>query len=158
MYDDKKYICELSFDEDDGYHLSDQQDSKDALDILDVMYYGEVGKQFTKNSATWENCVPWLDTLAELHGYRMEKPVDFGALKVSPNPGTGEFYISLPTDKVPANIIILNSLGQVVDAWLHEENFSTEVLVDITGQPNGMYFAKVMMNGQVQTVRFLKQN
>lgn len=158
MWDDEKYICELSFDEDDGYHLSDQQDSKDALDILDVMYYGEVGKQFTKNSATWENCVPWLDTLAGLLGYRTEKPIDFGALKVYPNPGSGEFYITLPTDTAPATIVILNSLGQVIDSWLHEENFSTEVLVDITDKPNGMYFAKVMMNGQVHTVRFLKQN
>ncbi|MBX7049242.1 MAG: T9SS type A sorting domain-containing protein, partial [Chitinophagales bacterium] len=48
-------------------------------------------------------------------------------------------------------------LGQVVDAFLHEENFSTEVLIDMTGRPSGMYFAKVMMNGEVHTLRFMKQ-
>jgi len=157
MWDDKKYICELSFDEDDGYHLSDQQDSKDALDILDVMYFGEVGKQFTKNSATWEFCVPWLDTLAELHGYREDPNKTLGIFKVSPNPGVNEFYISLPTEKYAAQITIVNELGQVVDAFLHEENFSTEVLIDMTGRPSGMYFAKVMMNGEVHTLRFMKQ-
>ncbi len=157
MWDDKKYVCELSFDEDDGYHLSDQQDSKDALDILDVMYYGEVGKQFTKNSSVWEFCVPWLDTLAEMLGYRENPNATLGMFKVSPNPGESEFYISLPTDEYPAYITIINDLGQVVDQFLHEENFSTEVLVDMTGRPQGMYFAKVMMNGQVQTLRFIKQ-
>jgi len=157
LWDDKKYVCELSFDEDDGYHLSDQQDSKDALDIVDVMYYGQVGKQFAKNSVVWENCVPWLDTLAELLGYRMEETVDLSTLKVSPNPGYGEFYISLPTEEYPAEIIILNSMGQVVDTWLHEQNFSTEVLVDLTDKPSGMYFARVFMQGTSYSARILKQ-
>ena len=153
LWDDKKYVCELSFDVDDGYHLSDQQDSKDGLDILDVMYYGEVGKQFAKNSPTWESCIPWLDTLAE--GLRL-KPEVFGDFKISPNPGHDEFYISLPTEKVPAYITIYNELGIVVDEFLHEENFSTEVLIDMSGKPTGMYFAKVMMENKITTLRFIR--
>ena len=156
MWDDKKYVCALSYSADDGYHLSDQQDSKDALDILDVMYYGEVGKQFTKNSATWATCVPWLDTLAELHGYKMQEEA-INNMIISPNPGYDEFYISLPTDKYAAQVTILNELGQVVDQFIHEENFSTEVLVDMTGKPSGMYFAKVNLQGKITTLRFIKQ-
>ena len=155
-YDDKKYICELSYSASDGYHLSDQQDSKDALDILDVMYYGNVGKQFTKNSAVWENCIPWLDTLA---GGLREKPevATINNLTISPNPGYDEFYIGLPNENYPAEITILNELGQIVDKFYHEENFSTSVLIDMSGKPNGIYFAKVMMNNKISTLRFIKQ-
>ncbi|MBK7038092.1 MAG: T9SS type A sorting domain-containing protein [Bacteroidetes bacterium] len=155
-YDDKKYICELSYSASDGYHLSDQQDSKDALDILDVMYYGTVGKQFTKNSAVWENCIPWLDTLA---GGLREKPevATINNLTISPNPGYDEFYIGLPNENYPAEITILNELGQIVDKFYHEENFSTSVLIDMSGKPNGIYFAKVMMNNKISTLRFIKQ-
>ncbi|MBK8344030.1 MAG: T9SS type A sorting domain-containing protein [Bacteroidetes bacterium] len=155
MYDDQKYVCNLSFDPDDGYHLSDQQDSKDALDILDVMYYGEVGKQFAKNSPTWSSCVPWLDTLA---GLRKPEEVTeiFGNMKISPNPGHDEFYISLPNETSAAYITIYNELGIVVDEFIHEENFSTEVLIDMSGKPTGMYFAKVMMENKITTLRFIR--
>ncbi len=154
-WDDKKYICELSYSLDDGYHLSDQQDSKDALDIVDVLYYGAVGKQFTKNSTVWENCIPWLDTLA---GGLRQKPVyDLLNVTISPNPGYDEFYISLPNEKYQATITIVNELGQLIDEFVHEENFSTSVLIDMTGKPNGIYFAKVMMNNKISTVRFVKQ-
>ncbi|MFI5171100.1 MAG: SGNH/GDSL hydrolase family protein [Chitinophagales bacterium] len=152
-WDKKKYICELSYSLDDGYHLSDQQDSKDALDILDVMYFGEVGKQFAKNNDTWESCVPWLDSirLGQNQAYEI-----FDDMKISPNPGETEFYISLPSEKENAIITIINDMGQVVDQFLHEENFSTEVLIDMTGKPNGMYFAKVMMGNKITTLRFVK--
>ncbi len=154
FWDDKKYVCELSYSLSDGYHLSDQQDSKDALDILDVMYYGEIGKQFAKNSVIWENCIPWLDTLA---GLRYYESIDIiGDMKISPNPGENEFYISLPNEEYPAYITIINDMGQVVDQFLHEENFSTEVLIDMTGKPMGMYFAKVMMDNKITTLRFIK--
>ena len=155
-WDGKKYICSLSYNPDDGYHLTDQQDTKDALDILNVIYYGVIGKQFAQNGVVWEDCVPYLDTLAALLGYR-EELMDIQALKVSPNPGDGEFYISLPSEEYAAEVTVINSMGQIVDAFVHEENFSTEVLVDISNQPDGMYFVKVMMNDVIHTVRLLKQ-
>jgi len=158
MWDDKKYVCTLSFDADDGYHLSDQQDSKDALDIEDVMYFGEVGKQFTKNSPVWEDCIPWLDTLA---GGLRQKEIEaskIDGMLVSPNPGYNEFYVTLTTEKYPAHITVINELGQVVDDFIHEENFSTEVLLDMTGKPQGMYFVRVMINNKVTTLRFIKQS
>lgn len=155
-WDDKKYVCLLSFDLDDGYHLSDQQDSKDALDIEDVMYFGDVGKQFMKNSPVWENCIPWLDSLAGLRHEEIEKSKIDGML-ISPNPGFDEYYISLTTDKYPAQITIIDEMGRVVDQFMHEENFSTEVLIDMTGKPQGIYFARVMINNNVSTLRFIKQ-
>lgn len=157
LYDDKRYVCELSFDLDDGYHLSDQQDSKDALDIEDVMYYGDVGKQFMKNSPTWENCIPWLDTLAGLLRHEEIEKSKVDGMLISPNPGYNEFYISLTTEKYPAEITIIDEMGRVVDQFIHEENFSTEVLVDMTGKPEGIYFARVMINNKVSTLRFIKQ-
>lgn len=153
FYDNKKYTCELSFDADDGYHLSDQQDSKDGLDILDALYFGDVGKQFAKNSATWATCIPWLDTLAG--GLRQDEEI-FDNMKISPNPGHDEFYISLPNETEQAYVSIYNELGILVDQFMHEENFSTEVLIDMTGKPTGMYFAKVMMGDKITTLRFIR--
>ncbi len=154
MWDKKRYDCETSFNPEDGYHLTDMQDGKDATDILNVLYYGVVGKSFTKNSATWASCVPYLDTLA---GMREQQPLGDFDLNVSPNPGTGEFYLSLPTDSYAAEIVITNNLGQVIATWKQDENLSTEVLVDITGQPDGLYVARVWQNQQVYTARFIKQ-
>jgi hypothetical protein len=66
------------------------------------------------------------------------------------------FILACPTEEVPAYITIYNELGIVVDEFLHEENFSTEVLIDMSGKPTGMYFAKVMMENKITTLRFIR--
>ena len=99
--------------------------------------------------------MPWLDTLAGLR--KPEEVAEiFGNMKISPNPGHDEFYISLPNETSAAYITIYNELGIVVDEFIHEENFSTEVLIDMSGKPTGMYFAKVMMENKITTLRFIR--
>ncbi len=153
-YDHKSYECEFSFDPDDGYHLTDPQDSRDASDILDLIYFGDIGNQFAHNSVTWATCIPWLDSLAERNTEELEV-VD--NMRISPNPGVNDFYLSLPDDLNAAEITILDATGREVEKFLHEDHFSGEVFIDMQNHPSGMYFVKVNRDNKITTLRFIKQ-
>lgn len=64
-----------------------------------------------------------------------------GSVKVFPNPSSG--IITIASDEKIDRIIIRNMLGQIV-----EETNSSKV--DISNQPNGVYFVEIYIEGKVE--------
>ncbi len=77
-----------------------------------------------------------------------------GALQVAPNPGTGLFYITLPTAEGVSSIRVADLTGRDVAG---ERTFSgTEVTVDIRHLPAGIYMAIISTDLGQQVVKLVK--
>lgn len=75
---------------------------------------------------------------------------------VSPNPNSGIFSLEISTGdaQVPVGLIeIFNVLGQKV----YTENIRQTISsIDISGQPNGVYFVRITFNTRKRTVKMVK--
>ncbi len=60
-------------------------------------------------------------------------------IKLFPNPTTG--YLEFSIDTQPSNILVYNSMGQLI-----EIKFDGHIL-DLTGQPSGTYYVKIITDG-----------
>jgi len=83
------------------------------------------------------------------------KPLE---VKVSPNPTTGQFTVTLGINDGPTAIHILNIQGQQVASFI-EKDKSTEavVRVDLSKETKGIYFVKVQSKERVITKRIVVQ-
>lgn len=77
-------------------------------------------------------------------------------LYLHPNPNFGHFYIQLPvSEQEPAKITIINLLGQKV---LEMNNVTaTELEINLTNQPKGIYLLKVLRNNTMFIKKILLQ-
>jgi len=69
---------------------------------------------------------------------------------IQPNPSTGKFFIK--QKRVPQEINILNSVGQLVNHIVPEER---KMIIDLSTQPNGIYFLNIKYSDQVQQIKKL---
>ena len=85
-------------------------------------------------------------------------PLVDNQLRLYPNPNTGNFILGF--DK-GSNYQIINLSGQVVKTGVLDPNFSSNNLkyqtITCTELNNGFYFIKVIGEGGVLTLKFLKQ-
>jgi hypothetical protein len=72
-----------------------------------------------------------------------------------PNPATGEFTIKLFHRSKQVQINIYNSFGQLIQQ--QSRVASQSVQINLGTLPAGNYVAQVMMNGQSQNLKFVKQ-
>ncbi|MBW6482942.1 MAG: T9SS type A sorting domain-containing protein [Vicingaceae bacterium] len=80
-----------------------------------------------------------------------EKTINNNAVKVYPNPNNGTFTLAL-THTNQAIVAIFNLSGQL----LQQHNVNTTTEIDISNQPNGMYFYQVNMNNTIVTGKIIK--
>lgn len=81
------------------------------------------------------------------------------ALSVFPNPTANELNISFDaTVSATANIEIMNLLGQVVYTNSFETTVGTnQNIIDVNDLSEGQYVARIIMNEQATTVKFVKK-
>lgn len=83
----------------------------------------------------------------------------FGRIAVYPNPGSGAFHVELDLNRrYEAEIGIYDQLGKQVLS-LGKNNYQNDRLVlDISGQSNGIYYLKLGVNGQSIVKKLIKYN
>ncbi|MDT8411293.1 MAG: T9SS type A sorting domain-containing protein, partial [Vicingaceae bacterium] len=81
----------------------------------------------------------------------LEKNKDSEIL-VYPNPNNGIFNIALPTIKDEVQVTIYNLSGQQIEYLTLKD----KGIIDISKQPNGIYFVKVIHQHQVITKKIIK--
>jgi hypothetical protein len=77
-------------------------------------------------------------------------------LQAYPNPGNGQFTVSLSNGQHLSDIRILDVQGKQVELVTVMQQ-DTTVTIDLTRATNGMYFLQGMLNGQRVAVRLMKQ-
>jgi hypothetical protein len=79
----------------------------------------------------------------------LPKTTDEASLTVSPNPGSGIFNLSYSGKAAKLTIEIRNATGQLI--WSANENNPAGIVkktIDLSAQPRGIYFLKVMVDGE----------
>lgn len=77
---------------------------------------------------------------------------DVAEVSIYPNPSTGVVNIIMPTEVNNFNVSVYNVIGEQISNKNVKSNFDK---VDLTNQPNGVYFVKVTSNGEVTTKKVL---
>lgn len=80
-----------------------------------------------------------------------EIPVDHQNLQIYPNPNNGKFNIELIQN---SDVCVTNFIGQIV---LLESFFNGRNLIDLSNQPNGIYFLRVSNKSSKQTYKLIKE-
>ncbi|HTF03817.1 MAG TPA: T9SS type A sorting domain-containing protein [Bacteroidia bacterium] len=78
----------------------------------------------------------------------MTEPIDENNFSVYPNPGTGVFNFVNPQNE-NVRVEIFNAIGQQV--YISENNSAATFAVDLSGEPAGIYFAKMLTAEGFQT-------
>jgi hypothetical protein len=73
-------------------------------------------------------------------------------LSIYPNPSYGIFNIALPTVKDEVQVTIYNLSGQQIKTLFIKD----QGIIDLSKQPNGIYFVKVIHQHQVITKKIIK--
>jgi PKD repeat protein len=73
-------------------------------------------------------------------------------LKIQPNPGLGVY--SITSSKKVNSISVLNSLGQVIKT---NYPLNKQIDLNITDEPNGIYYLKINMETGIQNYKLIKQ-
>ncbi|HVI49242.1 MAG TPA: LamG-like jellyroll fold domain-containing protein [Chitinophaga sp.] len=74
-----------------------------------------------------------------------------------PNPTLGSFYVTLPQVAYRSGTLkVLDSKGIPVYVQALQGNTSTQQRVDISAQPQGIYFIQLIIDGQVVTLKIIR--
>ncbi|MCS6833258.1 MAG: M43 family zinc metalloprotease [Flammeovirgaceae bacterium] len=73
-------------------------------------------------------------------------------IAIFPNPTQKNVFVSFPTISLPAQICLLNQLGQVLASW----QTTNTLVIDLEHHPEGIYFLQITLNGQIVTKKILK--
>ncbi len=76
-------------------------------------------------------------------------------IKIYPNPNNGQFFVKAPENNQNYNIKIYNVLGKTV--FSKQNILNDNVPVNISDEPNGIYFVKIEMNGKIFTQKIIKE-
>ncbi|PJB15254.1 MAG: hypothetical protein CO118_04455, partial [Flavobacteriales bacterium CG_4_9_14_3_um_filter_32_8] len=71
---------------------------------------------------------------------------------IYPNPNNGKFTITLVENEQQVPIFIYNLSGQVVQ----QLNINNNAIIDMSKQPNGIYFVKVVQHNKVSIMKIIK--
>jgi hypothetical protein len=89
--------------------------------------------------------------LMPLVNTKQVKPFD-GTLEISPNPTTGFTTLNVEmADANDINVTIFDMTGKLVQSFNDVNVENRNYSIDLSDQPNGVYFVRLMTNGQVQT-------
>jgi hypothetical protein len=97
---------------------------------LEVNYTGQKLRAGTFGRGLWETSLPGkIFNTGSLETMRPE-------IRIFPNPGTGQFNISLTKNTNPIQLKIMNLMGRMI----MKTHLSSETEIDITSYPKGVYF------------------
>jgi len=82
----------------------------------------------------------------------VEEKKEKSFLSIYPNPNNGIFNIALPTVQDEVQVTIYNLSGQQIKNLTLKD----KGIIDISKQPNGIYFVKVIHQHQVITLKIIK--
>ena len=77
----------------------------------------------------------------------------FEGISLYPNPTKGILNISVSSE-LPESYVIYNTLGQTVKS--QKVNNSSDLTINTSSYSNGVYFVKITIGNQTQTLRFIK--
>lgn len=80
--------------------------------------------------------------------------VDADAISIYPNPSAGIFNLAIGTDHVGAQVVVTDMLGRKV---LSASAESLNGVIDLSGQPAGVYYAVVSSATGGSTIKIVKQ-
>jgi len=96
----------------------------------------------------------YTDEINEGFTSRQEIDIDKG-IAIFPNPNDGKFVIIAKQNESISFVTIRNTQGATV---LRENNTSeTELQIDISKHPAGIYFVAIAFNNSVQTIKIMKR-
>lgn len=158
-YDGLFWDCEIDYSVDGGgYHMTNAGKEKESVLLMDFFKHNPTTKRWFLDSPKWNSCDPF-GRLAD--GKDVNTPDDnmphVQDMQIYPSPNDGNFYVRFANAFTGyANIQILNSLGAVI-----YENATTafkpnqNVSININGEPAGIYFLSVNINGTILTKQFI---
>ncbi len=81
---------------------------------------------------------------------------DFKSIKIYPNPTKSKLRIEVPNvNSLPNNIVIYNSLGQIITD--KNINVTSDLEIDVSNLAQGIYFLKINKEGASKVLRFIKE-
>jgi hypothetical protein len=79
-----------------------------------------------------------------------------GTLEISPNPTTGFTTLNVEMDDAnDINITIFDITGKLVQSFNDASIANKKYAIDLSNQPNGIYFVRLMTNSQVKTKKVI---
>jgi len=75
-------------------------------------------------------------------------------VSIFPNPSNGKFCIQIKHSERISLIEVRNIQGTLISSIKNESN--NEIFIDISNQPNGIYFVNILLNGKAQTTKIIK--
>jgi hypothetical protein len=82
--------------------------------------------------------------------------LDRCSFNIYPNPSNGNFFIDISNTAKNTSISIVNSNGKVILKKNIMNNLNN--VVNLSGQPNGIYFIQINMDGEIFTEKLLLNN
>jgi hypothetical protein len=141
----------------------------------------KTGHKYRITYATWSSTCPWTQVSATMYmcngGCRMSSPeivygdvttentTLYGAqyqssmmnhqeINIFPNPNNGSFTLAVNSSKTK-NIFVYDMMGKLV--YSIDQTTDSTIPVDLTNQPDGVYFVRVVMGDAVVTEKLVKQ-
>ena len=155
LYDGLTWDCESEFEVDGGgYHLNNLGRDHEAQILWDFFTTNALTKKWFLNGPKWSSC--GTGRYADGSIIAPAATLTAESIKLYPNPGNGEFVITLPQAVYGfVKVMVTNNLGQVV--YQHEVddyNTTNNWVVNIQGQPAGIYHVSVLTNTGMVTKNF----
>ena len=101
-----------------------------------------IGIPFSSNNFTDMASCQRMETTNSVSNYPSQK------IKIFPNPSYG--YLTLPIDVERSNILVYNSMGQLIKLKLDGN------ILDLTEQPSGMYYININNEGWLNIFKVMK--
>ena len=104
--------------------------------------------------ANGEDCA-WIDDItfpATATIMDVQRHILNNEISVYPNPGTGEFWVSMPADQQVKALLVLDINGKQL---LRESNFKTSNPIDLTALKAGVYLLRLETQDGVYTQKVL---
>ncbi len=98
-------------------------------------------------------------TISSLPTAAVEETDRISRVTLAPNPTNGLTNLDVRfTEPVDAYIVVLDMLGRQLAAFQERQVSSAIYPIDLSGNPAGVYFVRIMVEGKVKTLKLVRAN